>query len=485
MNVLSQPLMRKQGYIAGKWTDAKSGAEFEVRNPATGDVLARVADMDAEDASMAIKAACAALPEWRDRLAAERSAVLDEWYTLIVENLDLLADLLTREQGKPLAEARNEVLYSASFVKWYAAEARRIYGDIIPTHKMHSQALVMKKAVGVCAAITPWNFPYAMITRKVSPALAAGCTMIVKPASETPLCALALMALAEKAGMPAGVLNIVPGQNASAIGNEIMIHPKIRKVSFTGSTEIGRLLIRQSADNIKKLTLELGGHAPFIVFDDADIDKAVEGLISSKFRNSGQTCVCPNKILVQIGIKETFLEKLRLRVSALKVGNGLEDGTEQGPLIDEKAVLKSEAHIEDALAKGAELICGGKRHALGRTFFEPSILSDVTQEMVINQEETFGPVAPIQFFDTEAQAIDRANDSIYGLSSYLYTKDLGRTFRVVQALDYGMVGVNESILGGDSVPFGGVKQSGLGREGSRYGIEEYLDIKYALIGGLS
>ena len=451
-------------------------------NPANGETISEIASVGQAETARAIAAAKAALPAWRSKTAKERSAVLRKWYELIMANQEDLARLLSWEQGKPLAESRGEIAYGASFIEWFAEEAKRVYGDIIPHDKQGRRLLVIKQPIGVVAAITPWNFPNAMITRKVGPALAAGCTVVVKPASETPLSALALAALGERAGIPAGVLNIVPGNNSRAIGAELTSNPDVHKLSFTGSTGIGKLLMAQCAETIKKVSLELGGNAPFIVFDDADLDAAVQGAIASKFRNSGQTCVCTNRFLVQDGVYDEFSNRLVAAVNALKVAPATEAGAQQGPLINAKAVEKIQEHIADALGKGARLLSGGKPHALGGSFFEPTVLGDVTSEMLVAKDETFGPLAPIFRFDSEAQAIAMANDTEFGLASYLYTRDLGRAWRVSEALEYGMVGVNEGLISTEVAPFGGIKQSGLGREGSHYGIDDYIEQKYLCLG---
>jgi succinate-semialdehyde dehydrogenase/glutarate-semialdehyde dehydrogenase len=484
MQLRDPQLLRNQAFIAGAWTAADSRATVAVTNPATGATLASVPDMGVAETRRAIDAANAAWPAWRALTAKQRGAILRNWHDLIIANADDLALLMTSEQGKPLAEARGEALYAATFVEWFAEEAKRTYGDVIPGTIANQRLLVLKQPIGVSAAITPWNFPAAMITRKVAPALAAGCPVVVKPAEQTPLTALALAVLAERAGFPPGVFNMVTGSAASAplIGGELTGNPIVRKLSFTGSTEVGRLLMAQCAPTLKKLSLELGGNAPFIVFDDADVDAAVAGAMASKYRNAGQTCVCANRLLVQSGIYESFAQKLAAQVQALKVGVGTEAGVTQGPLIDAQALAKVEAHIADAVAKGARVLTGGKRHAQGGTFFEPTVLADVTPAMLCAREETFGPVAPLFKFTDEAEAIALANATEYGLASYFYARDLSRVWRVAEALDYGMVGVNVGLIANEVAPFGGVKQSGLGREGSRYGIEEYLEIKYVCMG---
>ena len=472
-------LLRNACLINGEWLSA-TGASLEVRNPATGELVGSVPSFGAAETRRAIDAAQAAFHPWRAKTAGERAKILKRWFELMMENQEDLARLMTLEQGKPLAEARGEIAYAASFIEWFAEEARRVYGEVIPSPLPDRRLIVLKQPVGVCAAITPWNFPAAMITRKVSPALAAGCTAVVKPAEQTPLTALALAELAQRAGFPPGVFNVVTGSAASApkIGGELTGNPIVRKLSFTGSTEIGRLLMAQCAPTIKKVSLELGGNAPFIVFDDADIDAAVEGAMLSKYRNTGQTCVCANRLLVQEGVYESFAGKLAARVKQLKVGSGMEDGVTQGPLIDGQALAKVEAHLADAVAKGARILTGGKRHPRGGTFFEPTVLADVTAEMQCAREETFGPVAPLFRFKTEADAVALANATEFGLAGYFYSRDIGRIWRVAEALEYGIVGINTGIISNEVAPFGGVKQSGIGREGSKYGIEDYLEIKY-------
>jgi succinate-semialdehyde dehydrogenase/glutarate-semialdehyde dehydrogenase len=484
MQLHDTDLLRQQAFIAGVWGVADNGATVAVRNPATGALLGSVPDMGATETRRAIEAAQAAGPAWRELTAKKRGAILRRWHDLIVAHADDLALLMTSEQGKPLAEARGEALYAASFVEWFAEEGRRTYGDVIPQTMAGQRLIVLKQPVGVCAAITPWNFPAAMITRKVAPALAAGCTVVVKPAEQTPLTALALAVLAERAGFPAGVVNLVTGAAASApvIGGELTSNPLVRKLSFTGSTEVGRLLMAQCAPTLKKLSLELGGNAPFIVFDDADVDAAVAGALASKYRNAGQTCVCANRLLIQAGVYEEFATKLAAQVAQLKVGIGTEAGVTQGPLIDAQALEKVVAHVADAVAQGARVLTGGKRHERGGTFFEPTVLADVTPAMRCAREETFGPVAPLFKFRDEDEAIALANATEYGLASYFYARDLGRVWRVAEALEFGMVGVNVGLVGNEAAPFGGVKQSGSGREGSKYGIEEYLEIKYVCLG---
>ena len=477
-------LFRQQCYVGGSWVDADSGEVLPVSNPATGETLGSVPKLSGAEVGRAIVAAKEALAAWRTRTAKDRSILLRRWFDLILAHQEDLAVLMTLEQGKPLAESRGEIAYAASFIEWFAEEAKRAYGDLIPPYQADKRIVVSKEPVGVCAAITPWNFPAAMITRKAGAALAAGCTMVLKPASQTPFSALALCDLAERAGLPAGVLNVVTG-SAQVVGAELTANPTVRKLSFTGSTAIGKQLMRECAGTVKKLSLELGGNAPFIVFDDADLDAAVEGAIASKYRNAGQTCVCANRFLVQDRVYDTFVDKLSRAVTAqLKVGNGLEPGITQGPLIDQAAVTKVEEHIADAVSKGAHVVLGGQRHALGGTFFQPTILSQVSTEMLVAREETFGPVAPLFRFATEQEAIRMANDTEFGLASYFYSRDIGRIWRVSEALEYGMVGVNTGLISTETAPFGGMKESGLGREGSKYGIEEYLEIKYLCMGGI-
>jgi len=476
-------LLRHQAFIGGRWCDADDGATFDVTNPATGETLGTVPKMGAAETRRAIEAAKNAFTSWRRRPAKDRSALLRRWYDLIVENVDDLGKLMTAEQGKPLGEAKGEVLYAASFIEWFAEEAKRVYGDTIPSPWNDRRLVVIKEPIGVCAAITPWNFPAAMITRKAGPALASGCTMVAKPAESTPLSALALAVLAERAGIPAGVLNVLTGDPRN-IGGEMTSNPDVRKVTFTGSTEVGRILMKQSADTIKKLSLELGGNAPFIVFDDADLDAAVEGAIVSKYRNAGQTCVCANRLLIQSGVYDAFAEKLVAAVKELKVGNGFEPDVLQGPLIDQSAVEKIEDHIQDAVSKGARVLLGGKRHALGRTFFEPTVLANVTPKMKVAREETFGPLAPLFRFERDEDAIHLANDTEFGLASYFYSRDVGRIWRSAEGLESGMVGINTGLISNEVAPFGGVKQSGLGREGSYHGMEEFIEVKYLCFGGL-
>ncbi|MGA9912631.1 MAG: NAD-dependent succinate-semialdehyde dehydrogenase [Paraburkholderia sp.] len=473
--------LRTGHYIGGEWYE--SASTYPVLNPATGEVIAQVAKGGAAETTQAVAAAERAFPAWRAMTAKERGARVRRWGELMLENRDALAELLTREQGKPLAEARGEVGYAASFLEWFAEEAKRSYGDVIPSPNPNAKIIVTREPVGVVAAITPWNFPLAMITRKAGPALAAGCTMVLKPSEETPLSALALAVLAEKAGIPPGVFNIVSG-DAVAIGGVLTGSEVVRKLSFTGSTRVGKLLAKQSADTLKKLSLELGGNAPFIVFDDADIDAAVQGAMASKFRNTGQTCVCVNRFYVQDGIYDTFTQALTQAVRKMRIGDALQGEVEQGPLINQAALKKVEAHVADALQKGAKVLTGGKPHALGGTFYEPTVLIDASKSMLIAAEETFGPVAACFRFKTEDEAIAAANDTPFGLSAYFYTRDLARAWRVAEALESGMVGINEGILSTEVAPFGGVKQSGLGREGSKYGLDEYTELKYMMMGGL-
>ncbi len=472
-------LVTDRAVIDGEWLDAgATGATFEVTNPATGEVIATLPNMGRADAARAIAAAHAGQKAWAARTGKERAAVLRRLYDLMVAHADDLATILTMEMGKPVAEARGEILYGASYVEWFGEEAKRVYGDTVPGHQPDKRIIVLKQPVGVVAAITPWNFPNAMLARKLAPALAAGCAMVAKPAAETPLSALALAVLAERAGLPAGLLNIILSTDSAAVGQEMCANSLVRKLTFTGSTQVGKILMRQGADQILKLGLELGGNAPFIVFDDADVDAAVEGAMVSKYRNNGQTCVCANRIYVQAGIYEAFAERLAARVAQLKVGDGFEPGVTAGPLISDKALAKVEEHIGDALSKGAKLMLGGRRDARGGLFFEPTILTDVTAGMKVAREETFGPVAPLFRFETEEEAIALANQTEFGLASYFFAKDLSKVFRVAEALDYGMVGINTGLISTEVAPFGGIKQSGLGREGSKYGIEDYLEIKY-------
>jgi succinate-semialdehyde dehydrogenase/glutarate-semialdehyde dehydrogenase len=477
-------LLRDQAYVDGAWQKADSGRTFPVANPATGQTIAEVADLGVKETRAAIAAANAAWGPWRKKTAKERANTLRRWFDLIIQNQDDLAVLMTSEQGKPLAEAKGEAVYAASFVEWFAEEAKRVYGDTIPQHGPDKRIVVTKEPIGVVAAITPWNFPAAMITRKVAPALAAGCPVVVKPAEQTPLTALALAELAERAGFPKGVFNVVTSNQAAAVGLELTTNPTVRKVAFTGSTEIGKLLMKQASSTVKKISLELGGNAPFLVFDDADLDAAVAGAMASKYRNTGQTCVCANRILVQDGVYDAFSRKLAETASKLKVANGLEAGAQQGPLIDANALKKVEEHVADALSKGAKVLTGGKRHELGGTFFQPTVLTEVTPQMKLAREETFGPVAPLFRFRSEEDAIRLANDTEFGLAAYFYSRDIGRVWRVAEALEYGIVGINEGLISTEVAPFGGMKESGIGREGSKYGIEEFVEIKYLCMGGI-
>lgn len=481
MQLNNANLFKQQVYINGEWQAADQNQSFAVTNPATGALIAQVPSVSTKQVEQAVEAAATALQSWKLTTAKERSLLLKKWYQLIMDNQEDLAIILSTEQGKSMTESRGEIAYGASFIEWFAEEAKRSYGDVIPHDKHGRRLVVVRQPVGVVAAITPWNFPNAMITRKVGPALAAGCTVIIKPASETPLSALALVALAELAGIPKGVVNVVTG-NAREIGGVLTSHPLVRKVSFTGSTQIGKLLMQQCSDSMKKVSMELGGNAPFIVFDDADLDRAVEGALASKFRNSGQTCVCTNRFLVQAKVHDAFVEKLATAVAKLKVADAFTAGAEQGPLINEKAVEKIQQHITDATAKGAKIVLGGQRHALGHTFFEPTVLVDVTSDMLVAKDETFGPLAPVFKFNSEAEAIQMANDTEFGLASYLYTESLSRAWRVGEALEYGMVGINEGIISTEVAPFGGIKESGCGREGSKYGIEDYQELKYMCMG---
>ena len=476
-------LFREQCYIDGKWVDADSGATFQVTNPASGEALGTVPRMGAAEARRAIDAAERAWPAWRAKTAKERAVILRKWFDLMMANQEDLAQIMTAEQGKPLTESRGEIAYGASFIEWFAEEGKRAYGDVIPQHQADKRILVIKQPIGVCALITPWNFPNAMITRKAGPALAAGCTVVIKPAGQTPYSALAMAELGERAGIPKGVLNILTG-DSKAIGNELCANPKVRKLSFTGSTETGRMLMKQCADTIKKLSLELGGNAPFIVFDDADLDAAVDGALASKYRNAGQTCVCANRLYVQDGVYDAFAAKLAEKVKGFKVGPGAEPGVVIGPLIDEQGLKKVEKHVADALDKGAKVVLGGKRHERGGLFFQPTVLANVTPEMLVSYEETFGPVAPLIRFKTEDEAIRLANNTEFGLAGYFYSRDIGRIWRVAEQMETGIVGANTGIISTEIAPFGGVKQSGLGREGSKYGLEEYLEVKYIQVGGI-
>ncbi len=478
-SLLTDPgLLQTRAYLAGEWADADDGKTFEVRNPARGDVICSVADLTRAETARAIAAAETAQKDWAARTAKERANILREWFNQMVANADDLATILTAEQGKPHAEAKGEILYGASFIEWFAEEAKRIYGETVPGHQPDKRITVIRQPIGVCASITPWNFPNAMITRKVGPALAAGCAIVARPAAETPLSALALGVLADRAGLPKGLLSIIPSSRSSDIGKEFCENPAIRKLTFTGSTEVGRILLKQAADNVLKCSMELGGNAPFIVFDDADLDAAVEGAIACKYRNNGQTCVCANRLYVQAGVYDAFAEKLAAKVGAMKVGDGLEASTALGPLINMDAVEKVEEHISDATGKGATLALGGKRHGNGGTFFEPTILTGVTQDMAVSKEETFGPLAPLFKFEDVDDVIAMANDTIFGLAAYFYARDLSRVYKVAEALEYGIIGVNTGIISTEVAPFGGVKQSGLGREGSKHGIEDYLEMKY-------
>ena len=474
-------LVREACYIGGTWVQGKR--TFAVNNPATGEVLAHVPDLGAAETARAIAAAQAAQPGWMALTAKERAAILRRWHELILENAEDLALIMTAEQGKPLAEARGEVAYGASFIEWAAEEGKRLYGEIVPSPFKDARIHVLRQPVGVVAAITPWNFPNAMITRKAGPALAAGCAMVVKPAEDTPLSALALAELAARAGVPAGVFNVITG-DAPTIGSALTASPDVRMLSFTGSVEVGKLLMRQCADTVKKVSLELGGNAPFIVFDDADLDAAVAGALASKYRNTGQTCVCANRIMVQAGVYDAFAEKLAARVKEMKVGIGTEEGVVQGPLINEQALQKVERLVADAREKGARVLTGGRRHALGGTFYEPTVICDISPDMAIAREEIFGPVAPLMRFETEEEAVRLANDTPYGLAAYFYARDVGRVVRVSEALEYGIVGVNRGIISTEVAPFGGVKESGLGREGGRHGVEEFTELKYVCLGGL-
>jgi succinate-semialdehyde dehydrogenase/glutarate-semialdehyde dehydrogenase len=481
MKLRDADLLRSRAFIAGKWVEAASGATQPVINPATGGELGTVPDMNAADTRRAIETARQAFPAWAALTAKERAAILRRWYELLMANQEDLATLMTAEQGKPLAESRGEIAYGASFIEWFAEEGKRLYGDVIPGHQADKRNIVLRQPVGVVAAITPWNFPLAMITRKAGPALAAGCTFVCKPAHQTPYSALAAAALAERAGVPAGVLNVVTGTDAAAIGAEMTSNPLVRKVTFTGSTAVGKKLLAQCAGTVKKVSMELGGNAPFIVFEDADLDAAVAGVIASKYRNTGQTCVCANRVLVQAPVYDAFTARLVQAVAKLRVGDGLKGATDQGPLIDAKALAKVEQHVADALNKGAHIALGGKRHALGGTFFEPTVLTDATPAMLAAREETFGPVAPLFRFNTEGDAIRMANDTEFGLAAYFYTRDLARSWRVAEALEYGMLGLNTGIFSTEVAPFGGMKESGMGREGSRYGILDYTEIKFLCV----
>ena len=483
MQLQDNALFKTQCYIEGTWLNADNGATVEVTNPANGEVIGTVPQMGKAEADRAVAAAQAALPAWKAKSAKERSQILRKWFDLMMAHQEDLGKILTLEQGKPLAEAKGEIAYGASYIEWYAEEGKRIYGDIIPSTGLDKRILVTKQPIGVCAAITPWNFPNAMITRKAAPALAAGCTFVIRPASQTPFSALAIAELAERAGIPKGVFNVLTG-SSSQIGEVLTKDDRVKKFSFTGSTEVGRKLIEQCASTVKKVSMELGGNAPFIVFNDADLDAAVEGAMICKFRNAGQTCVCANRLYVQSGVYEQFVEKFKAAVAKLSIGNGMDAGVNFGPVIDANAVKKVEEHIADATSKGATVVAGGQPHALGGLFFEPTIVTGATQEMQFAKDETFGPLAPVFKFETEEEVLGYANDTEFGLASYFYTRDIGRVIRVSEGLDYGMVALNTGILSNEAAPFGGVKQSGLGREGSKYGIEDYVEIKYVLLAGL-
>jgi succinate-semialdehyde dehydrogenase / glutarate-semialdehyde dehydrogenase len=482
MKLRDPDLLRTRAFVGGKWSDAASGATHTIVNPATREPIGTVPDMSAADVRRAIEAASQAFPAWAALTARERAAILRRWYELLMANQEDLATLMTAEQGKPLAEAKGEIAYGAAFIEWFAEEGKRLYGDVIPPHQADRRLLVLRQPVGVVAAITPWNFPLAMITRKAGPALAAGCTFVCKPASQTPYSALAAAALAARAGVPPGVLNVVTGTDAAGLGAELTNNALVRKVTFTGSTEVGKKLMAQCAAGVKKITMELGGNAPFIVFDDADLDAAVVGAIASKYRNTGQTCICANRLLVHAPVYEAFAKKLVQAVAQLRVGDGLKGPTDQGPLIDTKALAKVEQHLADAVTKGARVALGGHRHALGGTFFEPTVVTEVTPAMLIAREETFGPIAPLFRFESESDAIRMANDTEFGLAAYFYTRDLARSWRVAEALEYGMVGLNTGIFSTEVAPFGGVKESGIGREGSKYGILDYTELKFLCVG---
>lgn len=483
MKLKNPSLFQQRCFVDGAWIDADRKGTLRVHNPATSEEIGSVPDLGVSETRKAVEAASEAYPSWKAKTAKERAEILRKWAQLMLANQEDLAVLMTIEQGKPLSESRGEISYAASFIEWFSEEGKRVYGDTIPAPLPDRRILVLKEPIGVCAAITPWNFPSAMITRKAGAALAVGCTLVVKPAEQTPFSALALAALSEEAGVPKGVFNVITGK-PEVIGAELTQNPVVRKLSFTGSTEVGKLLMKQCSGTVKRVSLELGGNAPFIVFEDADLDTSVEGAIASKFRNSGQTCICSNRFFVQEKVYEPFAKKLASEVSKLKVGNGLEPGVQQGPLIDRDAVQKVERHIADAVQKGAKIVVGGGRHPLGGTFFEPTVLTEVSTDMVIAQEETFGPVAPLLRFTTEKEAVELANRTRYGLASYLYTRDVGRVLRVSEALEYGMVGVNAGIISAENAPFGGMKESGIGREGSKYGIEEFLEVKYVCLGGV-
>lgn len=483
--LLNTDTLKNAAFIGGEWVArAASGKTFDVTNPSTGELLMTLPDLGVEETKVAIDAAYKAQKNWAAKTGKERGAVLRKLYDLMVENADDLAAILTAEMGKPLSESKGEILYGAGYVEWFAEEAKRVYGDIIPGHQPDKRIMVLKQPVGVVASITPWNFPNAMMTRKLAPALAVGCAFVAKPAGETPLSALAMAVLAEKSGLPKGLLSIITSKSSAAIGKEFCSNEKVRKLTFTGSTEVGRMLMKQSADQVMKTSMELGGNAPFIVFNDADLDAAVEGAMIAKYRNNGQTCVCANRIYVQSGVYNAFMEKLTASVEAMKIGDGFVDGVTAGPLISEDAVAKVVGHIEDAISKGAKVVAGGSRHALGGTFFEPTILSGVTREMKIAKEETFGPIAPLFKFDDVDDVIAQANDTIFGLACYFYAKDITQVWRVIEALEYGMVGVNTGLISTEVAPFGGIKQSGQGREGSKYGVDDYLEMKYVCMGGI-
>lgn len=484
LNLKNPELLRTQSYINGQWVDADSGETVEVRNPANGEVIADIASLGADETRRAIEAAEAAMPAWAAKPAKERANILRNWYNLILANVDDLAQILTLEQGKPLAESKGEVTYGANYIEWFAEEAKRIYGDVIPHPSNDKRLVVIKQPVGVVASITPWNFPNAMITRKAGPALAVGCAIVIKPAKETPLSALALAELAHRAGLPAGLLNIVTGKSSREIGGEMTANPVVKKLSFTGSTPVGKTLMKQCADTVKRTSMELGGNAPVIVFDDADLDQAVAGAAASKYRNSGQTCICANRILVQEGVYDAFVEKFTAEVQTYKIGNGLDEGSTHGPVVNETAVGDIQVLVDDALDKGATALVGGKPSELGACFYEPTVLTNVNDQMRVFREEIFGPVAPIFKFSTEEEAIAMANDTEFGLASYVYTRDIGRVWRVSEGIEYGMVGVNETAITSDVIPFGGVKESGQGREGSKYGLDDYLEIKYICMGDL-
>ena len=484
MELQDPTLLRTRAYVGGEWIDADSGATFDVTDPATGDVVATVADLGVDETRRAVDLADEAQKAWAARTAKDRGAVLRRWYELFLEHKEDLALIMTCEMGKPIGESRGEVVYAANFIDWFAEEGKRAYGEVIPTHDPTKRLLVLKQPIGVVSAITPWNFPQAMITRKVAPALAAGCASLVRPASETPLSALAAAELADRAGLPPGLLNVIPATDSPAVGRELTTNPTIRKISFTGSTPIGKLLLGQAAGTVKKASMELGGNAPFIVFDDADVDSAVEGAIVSKYRNSGQTCVCANRFLVQEGVYDEFAKKFAEAVADLKVGPGIDESSEIGPLVNEDAIDKVEELVQGALAEGAGVLTGGRRHALGRTYYEVTVLTDVTPDMAIHGEEIFGPVAPLFRFSTEDEAVAMANDTEYGLAAYFYAADMGRIWRVSESLEYGMVGVNTGLISTEVAPFGGFKESGIGREGSHHGLDEYLETKYVAIGGI-